>query len=129
MPLIRVMGQTQWESRCPESGQIGIVLKCRRLRIETGPGCLELSHGDNITGGRPSRGGLFEECRRDIIREILLDKLRELRRLDGRHQGCRIGGSQHKEAAKHEQFVLDDRATQGSAKFVSSKGRYCAAPA
>ena len=128
MPLVGVMGQTEWKRCCSESGQIGIVLKCRGLRIGTWPGCLELSHGDDTSRGRGPRGCLLEEYRREIIGKILLDKLRELGRLDGRDQSCCIGGSQQKEAAKCEQFVFDNRATQGSAKFVPTKGRDCAAP-
>src|SRR5713101_6258391 len=128
MPLIRVMGQAEWRRRCPESGQIGIVLKRRGFGIGTGLGCLELSHGDNTSGRRGPRGSLLEEYRRKISREILRDKLGELGCLDGRDQGCCIGGSQYKEAAKREQFVFDNRAAEGSAEFVSSKGRYCAAP-
>src|SRR4029077_17163508 len=128
MPLMRVMGQNLWKSCCPESGQIGIVLKCSRLRIETGLSCLQLSHRDNTSGGRCPRGCLLEERRREIIRKILHHKLRKLGRLDSCYLRCCVGGSQHKEAAKDEQFVFDNRAAQGSAEFVSSKGRYCAAP-
>src|SRR5215469_13960055 len=128
MPLIRVMGQTQWKSCCPEGGEIGIILKCRILGIEAWLGRLDFSHGDDIRRRHGPRGRLLEECRRQIIGKILLDKLRELRCLDRRNQSGCIRGSQHKEAAKGEQFVLDNRATDGSTELISSKGWYCAAP-
>src|SRR4051812_44449358 len=122
------MGQTQGESCCPEGDEVGIVLKCGARGVGTWLVGLDLSHGDKIRGWHGSWRRLLEECRRQIIGKILLDELRELRCFDGCDQSCCIGGSQHKETAKPEQLVLDDRAANGAAEFVSSKRGDCAAP-
>src|SRR5207244_11090725 len=98
MPLVGVMGQTEWKRCCSESGQIGIVLKCRGLRIGTWPGCLEMSHGDDTSRGRGHRACLLEEHRRENIAKNWLDRLRKLGRLNGRDKTCCTEGY-HKQVA------------------------------
>src|SRR5258707_5401388 len=127
VPLIRIMRQTLRHSGCAHGRQIGIVLKRRRYRIESWIFDLKLRHGENVCSGTDRWGCLLEERRRQIIWKVLLDKLRELWRLDSRdYRGC-IGRSQQEKTAKREQFISDNRATQGSAEFVTAKGRYGAA--